>query len=80
MRRFAGDGATVALTYANSAEKAAETACAAEAHGQPAITIKADSADPEAVVDAVAQTIARLDHLDIPVVSRHFNTRHGGHV
>src|ERR1700682_6324777 len=63
--RLAADGAMVALTYANSAEKAAETARAAEAHGQPVITIKADSADPKAVVDAVAQTIARFGHLDI---------------
>src|SRR5712664_3410137 len=69
VRRLAADGATVALTYVNSAEKAAETARAAEAHGQPVITIKADSADPEAVVDAVAQTIARFGHLDILVVN-----------
>src|SRR5258708_6981259 len=68
-RRLAADGAMVALTYANSAEKAAETARAAEAYGQPVITIKADSADPKAVVDAVAQTIARFGHLDILVVN-----------
>src|ERR1700692_1599029 len=68
-RRLAADGAMVALTYANSADKATETARAAEAHGQPAITIKADSADPEAIVDAVAQTIARFGHLDILVVN-----------
>src|SRR3981081_3588192 len=60
VRRLAANGASVALTYANSAEKAAETARAAEAHGQPVIAIKADSADPKAVADAVAQTIARL--------------------
>src|SRR5258708_19641913 len=69
VRRFAADGATVALTYANSAEKAAETARAAETHGQPVITIKADSADPKAVVDAVAQTIEHFGHLDILVVN-----------
>src|SRR3981081_72731 len=68
-RGLAADAAMVALTYANSAEKAAETARAAEAHGQPVITIKADSADPKAVVDAVAQTIARFGHLDILVVN-----------
>jgi 3-oxoacyl-[acyl-carrier protein] reductase len=33
------------------------------------IAIKADSADPKAVVDAVAQTIARFGHLDILVVN-----------
>src|ERR1700689_1287294 len=69
VRRLAADGASVALTYANSADKATETARAAEAHGRPVIAIKADSADPEAVVDAVAQTIARFGHLDILVVN-----------
>src|SRR5467141_4960416 len=63
VRRLAANGASVALTYANSVEKAAETARAAEAHGQPVIAIKADSADPQAVVDAVAQTIARFGNL-----------------
>src|SRR6476620_6709297 len=69
VRRLAANGASVALTYANSAEKAAETARAAEAYGQPVIAIKADSADPTAVVDAVAQAIARFGHLDILVVN-----------
>src|ERR1700688_4003644 len=69
VRRLAANGASVALTYANSAEKAAKTARAAEAYGQPVIAIKADSADPTAVVDAVAQTIARFGHLDILVVN-----------
>jgi len=69
VRRLAANGASVALTYANSAEKAAETARAAEAHGRPVIAIKADSAEPKAVVDAVAQTIARFGHLDILVVN-----------
>jgi len=40
---------SVGLTYANSAEKAAETARAGgSADGQPVIAIKADSADPKA--------------------------------
>jgi 3-oxoacyl-[acyl-carrier protein] reductase len=69
VRRLAADGATVALTYANSAETAAETARAAEAHGRPVNTIKADSADPGAVVDAVAQTIARFGRLVILVIN-----------
>ena len=51
VRRLAANGASVAVTYANSAEKAAKTARAAEAYGQPVIAIKADSADPTAVVD-----------------------------
>jgi 3-oxoacyl-[acyl-carrier protein] reductase len=69
VRKLAADGASVALTYAKSPEKAAETARAAETHGCTAIAIKADSADPEAVRDAVAQTIARFGRLDILVVN-----------
>src|ERR1700674_574682 len=65
VRRLAANGASVALTYANSAEKAAETARAAEAHGQPVIAIKADSFKPKAVTVEVAQTMARFGHLDI---------------
>ena len=67
--RLAADGARVALTYGNSAEKAAETARAAGTHGTPVIPIKADSADPKAVVSAVAQTVAHFGQLDILVVN-----------
>src|SRR5258708_15179036 len=69
VRRLAANGASVALTYANSAEKAAETARAAEAHGRPVIAIKADSADPKSVVDAGAQALARFCHLVILFVN-----------
>jgi 3-oxoacyl-[acyl-carrier protein] reductase len=69
VRQLAADGASVALTYANSPEKATETARAAEAHGGSVITIRADSADSEAVKDAVAQTLARFGRLDIAVVN-----------
>src|SRR3981189_1805581 len=69
VRRLAANGASVALTYSNSAEQEAETPRAAQAHGQPVIAIKANSADPKAVVDAVAQTIARFGQLDILVVN-----------
>jgi 3-oxoacyl-[acyl-carrier protein] reductase len=69
VKQLASDGASVALTYAKSPDKAAETARAAEALGVSAIMIKADSADAEAVTDAVAQTVARFGRLDILVVS-----------
>jgi 3-oxoacyl-[acyl-carrier protein] reductase len=69
VKQLASDGASVALTYAKSPDKAAETARAAEASGVSAIMIKADSADAEAVTDAVAQTVARFGRLDILVVS-----------
>ncbi len=69
VRQLAADGASVALTYANSPEKAAETARAAKTQGGSVMTIKADSADSEAVRDAVAQTVARFSRLDIVVVN-----------
>src|SRR5258708_25393635 len=69
VKQLAADGASIALTYVNSPEKAAETARAAEMHGGSIITIKADSADADAVRDAVARTIARFGHLDILVVN-----------
>jgi 3-oxoacyl-[acyl-carrier protein] reductase len=69
VKQLASDGASVALTYAKSPDKAAETARAAEALGVSVIMIKADSADAEAVTDAVAQTVARFGRLDILVVN-----------
>src|SRR5712671_5577299 len=69
VKQLAADGASVALTYANSPDKAAETARAAEGLGVLAIMIEADSADPEAVQGAVAQTVARFGRLDILVVN-----------
>ena len=69
VKQLAADGASVALTYAKSCDRAAATASAAEALGVSAITFKADSADPEAVKDAVAQTVRRFGRLDILVVN-----------
>ena len=69
VKQLAADGASIALTYAKSPGKAAETALAAEALGVSVIQIQADSADPKAVKDAVAQTVARFGRLDILVVN-----------
>src|SRR5260221_12502945 len=69
VKQLAADGASVALTYANSPDKAAETARAAEGLGVSAIMIEADSADPEAVKGAGAQTVARFGRLDVLVVN-----------
>jgi 3-oxoacyl-[acyl-carrier protein] reductase len=66
---LAADGAAVALTYAASPTRAAETVRAAEAEGVPALAIHSDSADAEAVKAAVAETIARFGRLDIVVVN-----------
>jgi 3-oxoacyl-[acyl-carrier protein] reductase len=69
VKQLAADGTSVALTYAKSPDKAAETAQAAEALGVSALVIEADSADPAAVKDAVEQTVARFGRLDILVVN-----------
>jgi 3-oxoacyl-[acyl-carrier protein] reductase len=69
VKKLAAEGASVALTYVSSPEKAADTARVVEALGVSVITIKADSADPKAVSNAVAETIARLGRLDILVVN-----------
>src|SRR5258708_29012864 len=69
VRGLAADGASVALTYAKSPDRAAESVHAAEALGASAIMIEADSADPEAVQGAVAQTVERFGRPAILVVN-----------
>jgi 3-oxoacyl-[acyl-carrier protein] reductase len=69
VKQLAADGASVALTYAKSPDQAAETVRAADASGGSALMIKADSADPQAVKDAVAQAVASLGRLDIVVIN-----------
>jgi 3-oxoacyl-[acyl-carrier protein] reductase len=65
--RLAGDGAAVAITYANARQKAAEVVAAIEAAGGQALAVRADSADVAAVKRAVAETVRTLGHLDILV-------------
>jgi 3-oxoacyl-[acyl-carrier protein] reductase len=67
VRRLASDGAAVAFTYAASDDKAATLVAEIEADGSEALAIKADSADPQAVQRAVAETVRRFGHLDILV-------------
>ena len=67
VRRLQADGAAVAFTYISSDAKAAELAeSLSSPEGQP-LAIKADSADPEAVRQAVEKTIGRFGRLDILV-------------
>jgi 3-oxoacyl-[acyl-carrier protein] reductase len=67
VRRLSNDGASVAFTYSNSQQKAEDIVRDIEAAGGAALAIKADSADPKAVRDAVAQTVAHFGGLDILV-------------
>src|SRR5262245_19205100 len=66
-KRLAADGAAVALTYASSPQKAGEVVSAIEAAGGRALAIRADSADVEAVKNAIAETVKTFGRLDILV-------------
>jgi NAD(P)-dependent dehydrogenase (short-subunit alcohol dehydrogenase family) len=66
-KRLAADGATVAITYNASPEKAQAVVAAIEADGGRAIAIQADAGTPQAVRDAVAQVAARFGKIDILV-------------
>ena len=66
-KRLAEDGAAVALTYTSSPEKADEVVRAIESADGRALAIRADSADPEAVKSAVAETVKVFGRLDILV-------------
>ncbi|WP_018627222.1 SDR family NAD(P)-dependent oxidoreductase [Niabella aurantiaca] len=64
-QRLAREGAQIALTYKASPEKAAGVVKAIEAQNGSAIAIQADSADPQAIVHAVATTVKELGGLDV---------------
>jgi 3-oxoacyl-[acyl-carrier protein] reductase len=64
---FAKQGADVAVTYNQSAQRAAEVVNLAQQQGRQAIAIQADSADPAAIGRAVGQTLDTLGGIDILV-------------
>ena len=66
-QRLAADGAAVALTYTSSPQKADEVVRSIEAAEGKALAIQADSANVEAVKQAVAETVSTLGRLDILV-------------
>lgn len=65
--RLAGDGATVALTYNSSPDRAEKVVRAIEEAGGKAIAIAANTADTADITAAVDQTVADLGGLDILV-------------
>ncbi|MFG1870528.1 SDR family NAD(P)-dependent oxidoreductase [Micromonospora arborensis] len=65
--RLAEDGADVALTYRQDAERATAVVKQIEAMGRRALAIQADGADPTAVRGAVDRAAADLGRLDILV-------------
>lgn len=66
-QRLAQDGATVAITYANSPQRAEEVVAAIKAAGGNALAIKADSAHAADVRSAVSHTVETFGGLDILV-------------
>src|SRR5438132_6775766 len=66
-KRLAQDGAAVAITYASTRKKADEVVREIEAEGGRALAIRADSADAEAIKNAVTQTVKTLGRLDVLV-------------
>ena len=65
--KLAQDGADVAITYENSAERAEALAAEIRALGRKAVAIQANAADADAVKTAVDRTVADLGGLDILV-------------
>src|ERR1700731_4370463 len=66
-KRLAGDGASVAFTYAKGADAAASVVKEIERAGGRAIAIQADAADADAVKAAVEKTFATFGRLDVLV-------------
>ncbi|MGW1997506.1 SDR family NAD(P)-dependent oxidoreductase [Embleya sp. NPDC001921] len=65
--RLAEDGADIALTYQYNAERAADVVDRIKALGRRARAVRADSADPTAVREAVDRAAAEFGRLDILV-------------
>jgi NAD(P)-dependent dehydrogenase (short-subunit alcohol dehydrogenase family) len=66
-KALAAEGASVAITYEKSADKAEEVVKAIQAAGGKAVAFAANSAEPAAVKGSVEQTVAALGGLDILV-------------
>jgi 3-oxoacyl-[acyl-carrier protein] reductase len=66
-QRLARDGAAVALTYVNAADKAQAVAKQIEADGGQVLVIHADNADPHGATRAVDETVRQFGRLDILV-------------
>jgi NAD(P)-dependent dehydrogenase (short-subunit alcohol dehydrogenase family) len=64
---LAENGADVALTFQNSADRAQAVVRSIEAQGRRGVAIQADSADPAAISRAVDEAVQALGGLDILV-------------
>lgn len=68
-KRLALEGAAVALTYVNAAERAQAVVSEIEQAGGRAVAIRADNRDAEAIEQAIRETVEALGGLDILVWS-----------
>lgn len=66
-RRLGADGANVALTFVQAADRAGEVVAEIERSGGRGLALEADAADPDAILRAVEDTVAELGRLDILV-------------
>ncbi|MCD5990112.1 3-oxoacyl-ACP reductase FabG [Pseudomonas sp. CDFA 553] len=67
VKRLAEEGASIAFTYVSSEAKAQELQESITGNGGKALAIKADSADAEAIRNAVALTVEKFGRVDILV-------------
>jgi 3-oxoacyl-[acyl-carrier protein] reductase len=67
VRRLAADGASVLFTFVNGSLQAEAVVADVAAAGGQASALTADSADPQAVRDAVGQAVTAFGRLDILV-------------
>jgi 3-oxoacyl-[acyl-carrier protein] reductase len=67
VRRLAADGASVLFTFASAEAQAEGVAAEVEAAGGRAVALRADSADPRAIRDAVAQAVKQFGGLNVLV-------------
>jgi len=66
---LAENGADVAITYQNSADRADAVVASIQMLGRRGFSVQADSADPAAIKQAVTESVAALGGLDILVNS-----------
>lgn len=67
VQRLALEGADIAFTYHSREADAEKTIQSVHEAGQKAVAIRADSADPQAVISAVQHTVQELGGIDILV-------------
>ena len=66
-KKFAAEGADVAITYEKSGDHASEVVRAVQSQGRKGVAIQADSADVAAVQASIQKAVAELGGLDILV-------------